>query len=303
MAEGDTIDVHVHTYASAEIGRQVIQSLGSRSDFDGTIEQLVPFMEQAGISRAVMVNFTPVADMMTAALARVPADLADAQRAEAKEQIRQTMVGRVQRRNQWSCQVAREHPRLAAFTGVDPVMDEETMAREVAACKENGAKGLKIHPEVQRFPANDRRLWPAYRAAEELRMSILFHAGPFGGSDGSNAHPRLFVEVARAFPRLTMVLAHCGGTGNAPDAIALARQFPNVYFDCCGVVSRDAGRAMADEELVGLLRSLGLDRIMFGSDWPTRDPRPDIERVLALPLSQAEQRQVLSENAARILFS
>jgi hypothetical protein len=56
-------------------------------------------MGRAGITHAVMVNMTPFADMMDAALAKLPGDATDSQRAEAETQAQQTIIGRLQRRN------------------------------------------------------------------------------------------------------------------------------------------------------------------------------------------------------------
>ena len=40
---------------------------------------------------------------------------------------------------------------------------------------------------------------------------------------------------------------------------------------------------------------------MFGSDYPWFDPLLDSQRIQRLPLSHAEQRTVLYDNAQRIL--
>ena len=73
-------------------------------------------------------------------------------------------------------------------------------------------------------------------------------------------------------------------------------------FDCCGVVTGSRGpNDLDDQELANLFHRLGADRIAFGSDWCFRDPRPDIERVLRLPLTNDEKRGILRGNAARWL--
>lgn len=294
MRDYPAIDIHFHMYATPQAA---INAMGgqARVGYTGTPEEALPFMAQANIEAAVMLNFTPVWDMAQAARARWPADWTPAQRHEAEEQLRQELVGRLKRRNQWTCDVARAHPQLIPFIGVDPVLGEE-MEAEVEERYRAGARGIKLHPPVQRIAVNDRRLWPAYAAAERLGMIVLTHMGPFGDISGEYAHPSLFAEVAAAFPRLRAVLAHCGGREGRAAAVALTRERPNITFDCCGV-----GAGLSDEELVGLFRELGIERIAFGSDWCFRDPRPDIERILTLPLEPWEQRAILRDNAARWL--
>ena len=303
MPDSSVVDVHMHIHRSSAIG---IQAMGGKSlvpGYTGVVEELLPLMGRAGISHVGMVNFTPVADMLDAARERIPADATPARLREAEELIRQEMVGRVQRRNDWTCEVAREHPNLLGFIGVDPVMDAEAMALEVARCHDGGATGVKLHTAVQRLALNDPRLWPAYQAAEEQGMVVLAHTGPFMGIDGGDGvRPGLAAEVLTAFPKLTLILAHCGGRPYFQEAIALAREFPQVTFDCTTIVAGNPGpQDLSDEELAGLFRDFGTHRVMFGSDWPWRDPVLDIQRLRNLPLGEDEKAAILSGNAWRVL--
>src|SRR5207248_2492000 len=114
--------------------RIAIQAMGgvARAGFTGTIEEMIPFMEQHGVAQAVQQNFTPVWDMGQAARRRLAPDLTPEQRAAAEEGIRQELARRIAQRNEWTCQVAAEHPdRLIAYIGVDPLQDPEGMAAEV----------------------------------------------------------------------------------------------------------------------------------------------------------------------------
>ena len=187
------IDAHVHTYRSREIGRQAMMGTG-QTDYGGTPDELLELMARGGIQKAVMVNMTPVADMSDAAIAELPADLSPAQRTEAEDDIRRQMIGRLQRRNEWTCEVAREHPQLIAFIGLDPSMNEDELVAEIDLRREQAARGIKLHPANQRFYPNDRRLWPVYDRAQELGLPIIFHsgAGALGPQAADYAHPRHF---------------------------------------------------------------------------------------------------------------
>jgi len=303
MPDFPVIDVHVHTYPSREIGRQAMMGAG-RTDYGGTVEELLAAMERAGIRAAVQVNMTPIADMRDAARARLPPDLTPAERDEAEARIAQELKGRLRRRNRWTCQVAREHPQMVAFIGLDPtVMTGEEMLAEMEECLGLGARGLKLHPASQRFYPADERLFPVYRRAEELGLPITFHCGPFalGPDEGGYAPPRHFAPLLRRFPRLRVILAHAGLAAYR-DALALAEEFPLAMFDCCGLISgTDPHPLLSDEEAAAFLRAIGSQRIMFGSDYPWSDPVLDAERIARLPLSAEEKRAVLHDNAARFL--
>ena len=72
MANDLIIDAHVHTYPTAEIGRQAMQGF-SQSGSSGTVPELLAAMARGKISYAVMANMTPTYDMKMAALENIPA--------------------------------------------------------------------------------------------------------------------------------------------------------------------------------------------------------------------------------------
>ena len=232
MADHPIIDAHVHTYRSREIGRQAMMG-SSRTDYGGTPDELLALMSRGGIQKAVMVNMTPVVDMYDAAAAKLPADLSLSQRAEAEADLRRRMIGRLQRRNEWTCAVARKHPQLIPFIGLDPSMSEQELLAEIDLRREQGAHGIKLHPPNQRFFPTSRRLWPVYERSQELDLPIIFHSGAFalGPGPSDHGHPKHFPEVLSAFPRLTVVMAHLA-FGDFAACANLARAHDNVFFDC-----------------------------------------------------------------------
>jgi len=55
-------------------------------------------------------------------------------------------------------------------------------------------------------------------------------------------------------------------------------------------------------ELATLIRDIGPERVVLGSDYPWYEPAHTAELVLSLPvLSQMEKDAILGENAARLL--
>ena len=258
-----------------------------------------------------MVNMTPVVDMFDAAVAKLPADISAARRAQAEDGIRREMIGRLQRRNEWSCRVAREHPQLIPFIGLDPSMSADELVAEIDLRRSEGARGptgarlggIKLHPPNQRFYPNDRRLWPVYERAQELGLPVIFHSGAGAYAPGPTdyAHPMQFPEVLSTFPRLTVVMAHLA-FGDFAACADLARAHANVFFDCCFVINGTEKRpSLSDEEAAAALRRVGVERVMFGSDYPWFDPLLDAARIQRLPLEDGEKRAVLHDNAVRVL--
>ena len=302
MPDYPIIDAHLHTYPRPEIGWQAQGGVGL-SGHAGTIEELLPLMREGNIAKTVMVNMTPVVDMREAALAKLPPDLPPARRTDAEEQVRLDLVGRLQRRNAWTCAVARDNPGLVPYISLDPSMDGVTIVQEIKDRVQEGAKGVKLHPVSQRYFPNDGRLYPAYHKIEELGLPIISHAGtaaPFGDPE-QHAHPANFADVLRNFPGLTLVLAHMAH-GSLDETLEIMETCPNIYFDCSAVIEGTMpSHMLSDEDAVAIIRRVGCDRVLFGSDWPWFHPIKDAQRIDSLPLSAEEKRLIFYENAQRVL--
>ena len=230
-----------------------------RTDYGGTPDELLAIMSRAGITHAVMVNMTPVADMMDAALGKLPPDSTPGQRADAEADAYRTIVGRLRRRNAWTCEVGREHPELVPFIGLDPGMSEGELLDEIDQRRSEGARGIKLHPAAQRFYPNDERLAPVYARATELGWPVIFHSGAFALGAGSTTQASLenFPPLLKSFPKLTVVLGHMG-FGEFDTCAEIAAEFPNAMFDCCFVVNgTEPSPAVSDEEAAVSFRKVG----------------------------------------------
>lgn len=296
---GPIIDVHMHLYPDARIARQAMGGT-SRAGFLGTPEEAIDLMRDHEIVAGVMCSFTPIHDMYVANLARIPEGVTGPAREEAEREVLGLMRFRVGERNEWSCNVTAEHPQLLTFIGIDPVLDGAELEAEVERRHATGALGIKLHPPVQRVPLDDVRWFPALAVAERLGMVVLTHMGPFGEIDGDYASIERALRVAEAFPRLRIILAHGGGPDRAGTLEALSHH-PNLLVDTVGLVAGARAEGLSDEALVGELRALGTDRIVYGSDYCFVSPFPALERLERLPLGEGERRAILHDNAAALL--
>ena len=299
MVDAPVIDIHMHLYPDERIA---LQARGGNSPFGflGTPDDAVGFMRENNIVAGAMCNFTPIHDMHEANLARIPEGLSDAERAEAEQKVLDLMRFRVGERNEWSCGVSQMYPQLITFIGIDPVLTGEELEAEVERRHAAGAKGIKLHPPVQRVNLDDDRWLPALAAAERLGIVVLTHMGAFGTISGEYATIERAVRVVERFPRLKLILAHGGGPDRAA-ALAALERFPHLLVDNVGLVTGQRVVAVTDEELAAELRELGTHRVLFGSDYCFGDPRPNIERIERLPLSREERRAILHDTAAQLL--
>jgi uncharacterized protein len=299
----EVVDVHTHTYPRAEIGRQALGE-GGWSPYAGTVAELREAMAQGGIATAVMANLTPIPEMREAALRRLPADLPAAERRDAEARLADELRGRLVRRNRWTLEAAAADSRLVPFIGLDPsILNPGELRDELEQCLAAGARGVKLHPIVQRLDPATPALWPVYELCQEAGLPVLFHSGFLGRSEwNALARPRAFADILEAFPALRVVLAHLS-RGYFDEAVDLVGRFPQVAFDTGAVLTAaDVSWRLGDAEAVALIRRLGVERVCFGSDYPWFDPAADAARVAALPgLGPAERTAILGGNARRLL--
>jgi uncharacterized protein len=214
----------------------------------GTIERLLELLDACGIDQAIC--FAPFATQVEAVESQP---------------------------NAWLARELKKHDRLYGFGTIDfRRADVKDQVREIA---DLGFRGLKLHPNIQRFDILSPLALQVYAAAEELGLFITFHTGVH--------HYRIdhyrvtkFDEVAYNFPKLRMSLEHVGGYSFFDEATAVIFNnipFPpvpgrkgHVFGGLTSVCTPDYVRFwyMPPERLRELLLQVGAEHLIFGLDFP-----------------------------------
>lgn len=101
--------------------------------------------------------------------------------------------------------------------------------------------------------------------------------------------------IIRSFPEATLVFPHFGGHGSIFKRIDLIAENENCYIDTSG----------SGYERVGMLeyavKTIGPERVLFGSDFSINDPSSVLARVENAFLSAEEKSRVLSGNLEALL--
>jgi hypothetical protein len=104
----------------------------------------------------------------------------------------------------------------------------------------------------------------------------------------------MMASIAAEFPTVALLLGHSGGSwAGHLDAIEVAQRWPNVYLETC--VSQSHFGAIE-----WMVREVGATRVVFGTDQPFIDPRPQLGRVAFAKITDEERRLILGGNAARL---
>lgn len=188
-----------------------------------------------------------------------------------------------------SASVAAYPDRLIGFGAIHP--DYEDIEGEIDRVISLGLKGLKIHGDMQQFNIDDEKAFPIYEAAQG-RLPILFHVGD---PRFDRTSPDRLYNVYKRFPKLTIIAAHLCGWTQWERGVELF-EGSGVYSDCSSSLY-----ALEPNRAAEYIRRIGVDRVMWGTDYPLRDAKTELELFAKLPLTDEERELILSKNALRLL--
>lgn len=196
--------------------------------------------------------------------------------------------------NQWVKSVCGNG--LIPFGAVHPFMDD--LEGELDRLKAWGFKGVKMMPLLQEVFPDDPRCGRLYEAIIDRNMILVTHAGrdPLERREVFGT-PERFARTIESYPDLKLVLAHLGGLRMYDDVRRyLLTDGKNAYFDTAYV-----SFYLKEEEMADLIKDIGCDRVLFGSDYPWEDPGGAMEIIRSLDLSDSEKEKILSKTASDLL--
>lgn len=303
------VDVHAHLTESAAVGEWVkhtcdIWEYGQYAGVEysaatGQLHELRSAMAKAAVRHAIVVNCFSIDEWRGRFFAGLTEGLNTGRLPSGQQTslLSSWLIGF----NEWLVRSVVDVPEITPFVAFDPWLLTEKDAREhLEDMRRRGAKGVKLHPVEQRLRFLDRPMENFYRICTDLDLAVLTHSG--ATRDGIQfGDPRTFAAPPSA-SGLRLIVAHLGG-GHWQHICDLAERWPGVTFDLSEIISWiGAPNAPSAKEFVAIIRRIGVERVMFGSDFPWYDHDVVLDIVASLPgLSDDESAAILGENAIRIL--
>ncbi len=191
--------------------------------------------------------------------------------------------------------LCRAHPKHYAGIGTVPLQSPRLAIQELERCVDQlGLQGVQIGSHINDWNLDAAELFPFFEAAQDLGAAILVHPWDMMGTEsmpkywlpwlvGMPAEQSraacclIFGGVLERLPRLRVCLAHGGGSfpytigriehgfRMRPDLVATDNPrnprdyLPRLYFDSW---------VADDRALRYLLDTVGIDRVMLGTDYP-----------------------------------
>jgi len=262
------IDFHTHAFPDS-LAPRAIEALEAKVDqdvrafLDGRAASLVASMDAAGIDKAVVCSI-----------------------ATKPKQFEPIL--------EWSLSIRSD--RLIPLGSIHP--DADDVPGQVKQLADSGLIGLKLHPMYQDFDVDEPRLDPLYAATADAGLILVLHSGyDIAFDDKENANPERIAAVLDRHPNLKLVATHLGGWRDW-DRVRRCLGDREIYIETS--FSLDW---MSPDEAVDLMHALGVDRLLFGTDSPWTDQSEEIQRMLALDLTDVEREAIFHGNAERLLAS
>ncbi|MBE6628588.1 MAG: amidohydrolase [Ruminococcaceae bacterium] len=180
--------------------------------------------------------------------------------------------------------------RLTGLGTLHP--DSEDQAGDVKHLIELGLKGVKLHPDIQKFKIDDYRMLRIFDLCEEAGLPILMHTGD-DRFDFSN--PNRMKPILEIYKHLTVIGAHFGGWTVWEEALECLAEFPNFFVDSSSSFAFMPARRVGE-----LIKAWGADKVLFGTDYPMWIPQNEIDELMKLGLSDEDYRKIFSENAKKV---
>lgn len=212
-------------------------------------------------------------------------------------------VDRVRETNDYVLEAARSSEgRLIPFCMVQAAAGEEHVRGEMERLALAGARGIgELRPEQQGYSLVQGRAAALLAwGSSAYDLPLLFHVSePVGhrypGKPGLAMEE--FAQFLNHHPEANVIGAHWAG------GLPLFAAMPEVGEDLDRVyVDTAATRLLYDDAIFRLVgEAIGVEMILFGSDYPLRDPSAEIAHIRSLGLGAETEAAILGGNAARML--
>ena len=261
IGEYEIIDAHAHIFPE-KIAESATENIGRFYDLDmtggGISEKLVESGKKIGVSRYLVCSTA-------------------------------TSPRQIDSINRFIAAECAARPEFYGFGTTHP--DSADLAADIRQIEELGLRGVKLHPDFQKFDADSEAAFRIYELISG-RLPLLIHCGD---NRYDYSAPARIKAIHDNFPSLTIFAAHLGGYQRWDEAAELLKGLSNVYFDVSSSLA-----FLSPAKAARIVRGYGVENCFFGVDFPMWSHEAELERFFALGLTEKENRAIIAENFKRV---
>jgi len=179
--------------------------------------------------------------------------------------------------------------RVQPYLLIDPNYVEDIAGTARKYHLEHGFPGIKMFYYRTRARYNDTMFDPWWEIAEQKRLYALMDNGDYP------TFLRDMEDLVVRFPNVSFFLDHAGSSfETATEYAPYAKKYPNVYLQLTYTT--------VTEGVIEYFCREGLaDKVMYGTDAPMRDMRPQLSWVAFADVSEGDKMKILGGNMQRVL--
>jgi len=250
------------------------------------------------------------------------------------EQLEPMIAKRLAREtNDFLSKVIEKYPdRFGGFAALATQNPEDAADELERAVRDLGLRGWKTHSNYGATYIDDERYWPILEKAERLGVPIYLHptvpairelrkygfamaAAAFGfGVETAMCVMRMILSgVFDKYPQLKIILGHLGeGLPFLYKRIDYPFIKPTLSREDIPKIKKKPSEYIRDNIYVTVsgnyhepaftctYQTLGVDKILFATDYPYEDPTETIHFIEKLPLSSEEKQRIFHINAEKL---
>lgn len=258
----DIIDFHAHIYPE-KIAAKAVKSVGEfyniEMDGAGTSETLIKEGEKCNIKKYVVHS-----------VAVTPSHVATI--------------------NDYIASECEAHGEFYGFGTMHAGL--ENKIEEAERLVSLGLRGVKIHPDTQKFNMDDESMFELYDFLQQNKLPLLIHCGDYRYS---YSHPGRLKNLLKQFPDLIVVGAHFGGWSVQDLALEYLKD------EKCFMDTSSSFFMMGMKRAKELIRIYGAERMLFGTDFPMWTAKDELDKFFSMELTDEENELILNKNAKKIL--
>ncbi len=175
--------------------------------------------------------------------------------------------------------------QLWGYVGID-IRQGPRLVDMVEAYLNNGFHGGKLYTRFG-VPYDDVCYHPVFELINARNLPVLAHC--WGGENIT-----ALAAAAQKFPHINFIAAHTG-SADLDVYMEKARTVPNLYID----TALSSGKRGLIETVV---RTIGSEKLVFGSDAALFSAAQQVARVVAARISDDDRRNILGLNAKRLFI-